>query len=365
MARLVLDLKDRRPVWSIPEWAVGRISAALPTDWSVAVIESESDGSGDGQGGVRPDVERAIADAEVYLGYGVPAALLRAGPNLKWVHSAAAGVGNSLSDEMRSRDLLFTNSAGIHGPPMAEAVLAMMLHFSRGIDLAVRGMAEWRWSAEDYYGLPARVREIRGSTVGILGMGGVGSEVARRVLALGARVIGVRRQRTPSSDRGERWRPADATGDSERTAWSPEDSGAQVVYGSDGLDWALSQSDFLVVTLPSTPSTRGLIGEPEFARMKPGSVLVNVARGDIVDESALVEALREGRLRGAASDVFVEEPLPDGHPLWDVPGLLITPHISAVSLGFWERESHLIAVNVERFLAGEPLLNQVDREAGY
>lgn len=325
----------------MPEWVVDRLREVLPPGWELVVVGSSSDASGDGAHGVSAEALAAVRDAEVYLGLGVPAELLRVGTRVRWVHTGTAGVGASLSPEMLSRDVIFTNSAGIHGPPMAESVVGMILYFARGFDFAVRGQAEARWWKEPFEGADTPVREVAGSTVGILGFGGIGREVARRVMALGARVLALKR------------RPAEAV------------EGVQILLGRDGLVQLARESDYFVITAPHTPETEGIVGAELLGAMKPGAVLVNVARGALVDEDALVRALRSGRLRGAALDVFRTEPLPPEHPLWRCPNVLITPHVSAFTRGYWEREWALIEENLRRYLDGRPLVNVVDKQAGY
>jgi phosphoglycerate dehydrogenase-like enzyme len=338
----VLDMMDRRPVWSLPEWAVEEIRSALPEGWVFRKVESESDGTGDGVGGLGPETAEALDGAVVYCGFGIPAEILRRGERLRWVHSGSAGVASSLTPEMKASPVLFTNSAGIHGPPMAETAVALILYFTRGLDLALAGQQAREWDTDPFYVGDTPVREIAGGTVGILGYGGIGREIAERMLPMGARVLALKRRG------GESDLP-----------------GVEVVHGDAGLERLLAESDWLVVTAPETPATRGLLNAGAFARMKKGALLVNVARGGLVDEDALVAALRSGHLRGAGLDVFVEEPLPSGHPLWGFPNVLITPHVSAVSRGYWRRQVDLIVGNLRAFLAGEPLRNQVDREAGY
>lgn len=343
--RLVVDLRERRPVWTIPDRAVEEIRAALPPAWEVVVVGAAADGQGDG-GGPSPEALAAVRGAEVYLGYGIPRPLLEAATappegRLRWAHSGAAGVGGSLYPEMRESGVLFTNSAGIHAEPMADTVLAMILHFARGLDFAVRAQAEGRWVKEPFEAADAPVRELAELTAGILGLGGIGRAVARRLAALGVRVLAVRRS-------GAEGPP-----------------GVELVRGEDPLGRLLERSDVLVVTVPETAETRGMIGRAELERLPPGAVVVNVARGRIVDEEALVEALRAGRLRGAALDVFAREPLPPESPLWDLSNVLVTPHVSGTSHRFWRRETDLIVENIRRYLAGEPLLNLVDKTAGY
>lgn len=344
MAHVVIDLNDQRPIWAQPEWFTREIREALPGDWTMAVMETPSEGTGDGSTRVHPDVMAAVADARIYMGFGIAEELLKGAPELGWVHTGSAGVGSSLTPEMRRRDLVFTNSAGIHGPPMAEAVLGMMLHFSRGLDFAVRNQEARRWDTDPFYAADAPLREISHSTVGILGLGGIGGEVAWRCVALGARVLGLKRT---------------------RGGHVPE--GVEAVHDDDGYHRLLAESDFVVVTAPDTPETRGMVDGAALARMKEGAVLVNVARGRLVVEEALVEALREGRIRGAGLDVVATEPLPADSPLWILPNVLLTPHVSPVTRHFWRREADLVLHNLHCFLEGraDEMRNVVDREAGY
>lgn len=340
MRRMVLDMDDRRPVFTLPDAVPDRIRAALPDDWELVVVAAQSDGSGDGIGVATPEALAAVAEAEVYLGLGVPGAVLDAGPRLGWVHTGTAGVGSWLTPQMRERDILLTNSAGVFGPPMAETVLAFLLHFARGLHLARRVQNRGTWDKSAFDGPELPVRELGHSTVGIVGLGGVGREVARRCRAFGAHVLGLRRH----------------AGDVD---------GVDVLRGADGFDRLLRESDYVVVTAPGTAETAGMLDAAALTRMRPHAVLVNVGRGSIVDEEALVDALYDGTIAGAALDVFATEPLPDGHPLWTAPNVLITPHVSAYTRHFWERESDLIVENVRRYLAGRPLLNVVDKAAGY
>lgn len=321
------------------------ISGAFPEDWEVVSVDAPVDGRGDG-GGVSEDASAAASGAEVWFGFGFPRALFLAATTgerarLRWVHTGTAGVRGLLYPEMRASDVLLTNSAGVHAPPMAETVLAMMLHFARGLDFAVQAQPLGRWWPDPFESASTVVRELAGTTVGIVGLGGIGVEVARRAHALGMRVVAMRRSAAPGPD------------------------GVELMRGDDALDRLLADSDYLVLAVPATPATRGLIDGRALARMKPAAVLVNVARGDVVDEDALIAALRAGRLRGAALDVFRDEPLPPDSPLWTLPNVLVTPHVGGTTLRFWEREAALIRDNIGRYLAGAPLRNLVDRAQGY
>jgi phosphoglycerate dehydrogenase-like enzyme len=322
------------------------------------VIQTPTDGSGDGAGRLDRLVVEAVRDAEAYFGYGIPEALLEAGPRMRWVHTGAAGVAKSLTPSMLASQIVFTNSAGVHAPPMAETVLAMILYFGRGLDFAVEGQRRAEWWSAPYYEADAPLRELPGSTVGIVGYGGIGREVACRVASLGARVLALSRRPPRPDDLG--LTPVQGGGSLEQHVTH--------VHGREGLERLLDESDVVVLSAPETPETRGLLGARELSRMRPGALLVNVARGRLVDEVALVRALTEGRLRGAGLDVFVEEPLPAGHSLWTLPNVILTPHVSAVTRGFWRRETELILANLVRFLAGAPAnewQNVVDKRAGY
>ncbi|MGH7555094.1 MAG: D-2-hydroxyacid dehydrogenase [Longimicrobiales bacterium] len=345
MRRAVLNLADDRNIWRIPESATEAIRLAFPAGWEVAVVQDAVDGRGDG-GGVSAAALSAIKGAEVYLGFGLPrelflTAVCEEGSQLRWAHTATAGIGSLLYPEMVQSNVILTNSAGVHGPAMAETVLAMVLHFARGLDVAVRAQARREWSAsrfEEEFGIG---REISGATLGIVGLGGVGREIAWRGRAVGMNVVALRRNAGGSED------------------------GVELITGDDALRTLLARSDYVVISVPSTRETRGMIGARELAAMRADAVLVNVARGEVVDEDALVEVLRAGRLRGAALDVFRTEPLPAESPLWDLPNVLILPHVSGTTDRFWSREAALIVDNVRRYLGVEPLRNVVDKAIGY
>jgi len=356
--RLVLDMSDRRPVWAMPDWVPATLRDRLPAGWELALPGGETDGAGDGVTMARPEVLELVGEAEIYLGYGIAESLLEGGPKLEWVHSGAAGVGKSLSATMLASPVTFTNSAGVHAPPIAETVLAMILHFNRGLDFAVEGQRRGRWWKAPYYAADAPLFELANATVGIVGFGGIGKEVARRVASLGAHVLALKRK--PPSE--------------EDAALAPVGGGeslvprVEVMHGTDGFERLLAESDVLVITAPETRETIGLIDAAALARLRPGALLVNVARGSLVEEAALLEALSTGRLRGAGLDVFQEEPLPEGHPLWDLPNVVLMPHVSAVTRGFWRRQTDLILRNLGRYLAGTPVdqwENVVDKQAGY
>jgi phosphoglycerate dehydrogenase-like enzyme len=342
MRRLVFDFAELRPIFRCPPEVPARLRVLLPPDWELLTPPGEVDGSGDGGGRLSPAAQAALRDAEVYMGMGLPAGAVSQAPALRWLHTGTAGVGPKLLAAVAERGIVLTNSAGIHGPPMAETVLGMILHFARGLHEALEIQRVRGWAKPALEEDPGLIREVAGSTVGIIGYGGIGREVALRVRALGARVLALRRREVSG----------DAAGD-------------EIVTGREGFARLLAESDYVVLTAPATAETRGLLGEAELRALKPTAVVVNVSRGVLVDEAALARALVEGRIRGAALDVFAHEPLPADHPLREAPRLLLTPHTSAYSWRFWEREAALIEDNLRRFLAGQPLQNVVDPAAGY
>lgn len=286
------------------------------------------------------DALREGADARALACWGIEpgaAGVIRRLPRLEWVHVLGAGVEGVLTPEVVEGPVVVTNSRGANAPAVAEHALAMVLALARGLHHSLRAQFEGRW-ARDF----RRPFEVAGKTLGVLGYGHIGREVGTRAAALGMRVIAARRQ------------PAPAPG-------GPGEAGVAFLP----VDEVLRQADFLVVALPLTPSTRGLLNGEAIARMKPGSFLVNVARGAIVDEEALVRAIEAGHLAGAALDVFETEPLPPESPLWRLPEVILTAHQAAASPHTMGRAMALFAENLLRFARGEPLLNVVDKRLGY
>ena len=315
------------------------IRAALGSGWEVVEVQAPAASDGDGGSGSAESIA-ATRGAEIYLGYGVPSDVVDAGrPTLRWVHTGTAGVGSSLP-QLRGTQIVLTNSAGVHAEPMADWVIAAIAYFARGLDRMVEAQALGRWAKDEFTDLTLPVRELRDLRVGVLGLGGIGSAVARRALALGMSVAGVRRR--PEPGRGLRW-----------------------VGGLDELPRLAAESDCLVIAAPHTAATAGTVNRQVLELLPKDAVVVNVSRGSLLDEAALLELINQGRLAGAALDVFSVEPLPAGHPFWDHPRVLVSPHVSAVTNRFWERETALIVDNIRRYLAGAPLVNVVDLEAGY
>lgn len=343
LRRLVLDLNARSPNWALTPEAARAVREAAPPDWEVVVVSAPTSSDGDGAATPSDEALEAIGPAEVYVGFGITRPLFLAAPGLRWVHSAAAGVRGALFPEMLDAPVQLTNSAGVHGVPIAEYVVAGLLFLMRGLDIAREQQRERRWDKRRFVEMAAPLRELGEARVLIVGAGGLGGEVARRVAAFGARVTGLRR-------RPELGAPP----------------GFERVAGLDALDAELPASDVVVLTAPLTPDTENLLSRERLALLPAGAIVVNVARGSLVDEEALGESLAGGRLRGAVLDVFREEPLPAASPLWGMPQVVLTPHISPVSPGrFWPRQLDLLLDNWRRYREGRPLRNLVDKRAGY
>jgi len=314
-------------LWSAPAWLGERIHGDFPQ------IEVE-------QRNTYKDVEEHIRDAEIFFGWSLRGEQVRAAKKLRWIHSTAAAVHQLMSPELRASDVLVTNARSVHGPVVAEHAVALMFALAKCLPTAVRYQQQHVWAQEQIaYQHPPPI-ELSGSTLGLIGYGAIGGEIARTALALGMRVLVVREH--------------------------PERAnGVEETFGLDRLDEVVAQSDFLVLAAPLTEKTRHLVNTERLARMKPEAYLVNVSRGALIDEAALVDTLRNRRIGGAGLDVFDREPLSADSPLWDLDNLLITPHTAAQTDKMWERHYELIHENIRRYLGGEPLLGLVDKQAGY
>ena len=292
-------------------------------------------------------------DTEVLYAYHLPDGLLSRAPKLRWVQLHSAGADQLLGQPIMKSDVLITTTSGIHATPIAEYAFASMLAWSRRMPkmLYYQNRREWpkgRWDI--FVG-----QELRGSTLGIVGYGSIGREVGRIGKCLGMRVVATKRSVNEVRDTGHR---IPGTGD-------PEAQVPDRIYPPERLGEMLAECDYVVISLPLTPETKGLIGEEELRAMKPNAYLVNASRGGIVDESMLIKALQEGWIAGAGLDVFETEPLPPGSPLYDLDNVVLSPHVAGFSPHYDERASDLFAENLRRYLAGEELLNLVDKEAGY
>jgi phosphoglycerate dehydrogenase-like enzyme len=293
-----------------------------------------------------------LDDVEVMLRGRLPAEtfdrILARAPNLRWVHSATAGVERVLTPSSRARGLVITNARGVFSRPVAEYVMLMILAVTRRLPQLLELQAERTWQ-------PLEARELRDVTVGIVGLGSIGRAVGALATAFGCRVIATRRRPEAGAD------AAQGAGDEPYLGSLMLDR----VLPPERLPELLGESDFVVLATPLTSDTVGLISDAAIAALKPGAWVINVARGELVDERALARALGDGRMGGAVLDTFREEPLPPTSPLYDLPNLILTPHTAWSSARVVDRSVELFCDNLRRFAEGRPLVNVVDPNAGY
>jgi phosphoglycerate dehydrogenase-like enzyme len=285
-------------------------------------------------------LRESVREADVVLNAIPDGRLLREifalATRLRWVHSHSAGVEKILFPELVASPAVLTNSRGVFKGPLAEFVIGAVLYFTKDFRRLIRNQAAGIWQQFE-------VGEVQGKVMGIVGYGEIGQACAERARALGMNILGLRRR--PELCKGDPW--------------------LEAAFGPDGLHDLLAKSDFTVLAAPATPRTRNLIGESEFAAMKASSVLINVGRGSVVDEAAMIDALKRGRIRGAALDVFETTPLPSGHPFYRLENVLLSPHSADHVPGINQRGTEFFVQNLQRFLKGEPLKNVVDKGAGY
>jgi phosphoglycerate dehydrogenase-like enzyme len=343
LRRLVVDLAATSRNWALTPAGEDRIRAEAPRGWEVEVVRAPTSSDGDGPQGASREALALIGEAEAYFGFGITADLLTAGRRLRWVHSAAAGVGNVLKSGIADTEVLLTNAAGIHSIPMAEFIIGGLLHFMRGLDVALDQQRRGEWSKTFFVAEDSPLRELGDARVLIVGTGGIGQATATRLSALGATCVGVRR-------RPELGAPP----------------GFSSVTGQEGLDDELARAEVLVLAAPLTSGTTQLMTRERLERLPREAIVVNVARGALMDEMAVADLLKDGRLRGAVLDVFQEEPLRADSPLWPLRSALVVPHVSPVSPGrFWPRSLELFLDNWHRYANGQPLRNLVDKHEGY
>ncbi len=281
-------------------------------------------------------LDTVLAGAEVVYGLYMPRNLLHRAPNLRWIQVMSAGVDWILDDAMRESSVLLTNVSGIHAISISEYVLTMMLTFAKQVPLWLEKNQDRKW-----HRFPLAL--LRGKTAGVVGLGSIGQEVARLAHACGMRVIATRR----GESRTGRARNVD------------------IMLPRSGLEQLLRESDFVVLSVPLTAETEKLIGEAELRLMKPTAVLINIARGKIIDEVALSRAVKEGWIAGAGLDVFETEPLPAESILWGLPNVILTSHISGGIGSLTKEATDVFCRNLARYLEGKKLLNLVDKRKGY
>jgi phosphoglycerate dehydrogenase-like enzyme len=301
---------------------------ALPPETSIAV-------------GLTPEAfERAAPDATVIFSWAFSRDLLRQvirmAPRVRWIHVRSAGLDNLLPALIESPATV-TNGTGVFSQSLGEWVLGAILYFAKDFRRLIASQAAGKWA-------PFEVTEICGQTVGIVGYGDIGRAVGTRAHAMGMRVLGMTR-------RGPLVYHFDPP--------------VSQIFGSADRIRMIEQCDYIVVSAPLTTETRGLIGEAEFAAMKPNAVIINVGRGPVVDEAAMIRALTEKRIRGAALDVYDTEPLPEGHPFYSLENVLLSPHCADHTATWLDDAMRFFLENYERFRKGEALVNVVDRQRGY
>ncbi len=286
------------------------------------------------------DLDMAIAkasEAEVIQAGHWSEELWKSAPRLRWVQSGGAGVERFLTPDFIASPIILTNAQGVYAIPIADHVMAFILHFSRQFNHLLRYQIERKWADWGEFALD----ELKDKTLGIVGLGGIGSEVARRAKAFGMRVIAIRRRPDMPAENVDEVRAADE------------------------LAWLLQESDFVALCAALTPATRHLISAEQLRRMKSNAYLINIGRGGLIDEGALIAALRAGEIAGAGLDVFEQEPVPADSPLWGMSNVMVTPHVGGDSPRSHERLMDLFCENLRRYVAGEPLLNVVDKSEGY
>lgn len=314
--------------WDVAAWMGERLRRDFP---HLTVVDLHGD----------ERVGREVRDAEVFVGWSLDRGAARSARNLRWIHCPSASVEAVLVPEVKQAPILVTKGGRVQGPVVAEHAITLLCALARRLYVAFRHQARQAWGKDVMAGNAGLPREIRGATLGVVGFGDVGSEVGRRAVALGMRLLVVRN----CAERGA--------------------EGAEAVFGPDRLDGVLAEADYVVLAAPLTEATRHLLNAARLARAKPGLAIINVSRGALVEESALVAGLLSGRISAAALDVFEREPLPQDSPLWQMENVLITPHIAALSDRLWERHYALLHCNLKHYLGGEPLEGLVDKQRAY
>jgi phosphoglycerate dehydrogenase-like enzyme len=328
MRKLLIFVHHPFDLWNAPSWFAKRLQAESPQFKVVHLPDYK-----------RVDAE--ISDAEIGIAWSIRPEQIKAAKQLRWIHSPAAAVHQLIFPELVESDIVLTNAREVHGPVVAEHVIAQIFALTKKIPDAVRFQENHEWGQQRMWEELPRVREVAGATVGLIGLGSIGGAVAGSAKALDMRVIAVREHPEKGND------------------------GADVVFGPEQIDDVFREADYVVLAAPVTSNTKAIANAQRLALMKPDACLINVARGQLVDEAALASALREKRIGGAALDVFPEEPLAAESPLWDVPGLLITPHTAALTGKLWERHYTLFSENLRRYLSGQAMLGVVDKHKGY
>ena len=289
----------------------------------------------------RETLRRVLVESDAAFAAFLDKDLVSSLTRLRWVQAPAAGIAHMLSSELAASTIILTSARGVRARAIAEHVIMMALALARQLPLVLKRQADRTWALDEIE-TAGTIRTLHGRQMGIVGLGSIGSEVARLAAAIGMRVIATRKH-----------------------ASGPPPSGIDAVLPPGRLTELLASSDVVVLSAALTPETRLLLGRDALTHAKQGAWLINIGRGQLVDDDALIEALRDGRLGGAALDVFRREPLPPDSPYWDLPNVIVTPHLSGAMEDYWTPLVGLFAENLRRFEKGEPLINVVDKAAGY
>ncbi|HEV8337394.1 MAG TPA: D-2-hydroxyacid dehydrogenase [Candidatus Polarisedimenticolia bacterium] len=328
MIDVLIYLASPHRVWSLDERYPRLLAEKFP---QVRVISARS----------KEESLEHLAGSEVLYTWSLPERHFAAALRLRWLHTPSAGVDEVLHPALVRSGVRVTCSRGVSSAALADHAMGMILAFSRGLAVALREAGSGAWNRERYFqGNPMPV-ELDGRTLGILGYGSIGEELARRARGFGMKIHALRRNRTGGEGLCDR------------------------LFGPSHRREFLASADVLVIALPLTPQTAGMLDDEALAGMKPGALLINIARGGLIREDALVRALESGRIAAAGLDVFAEEPLPATSPLHRLPNVLLTPHIGGLHPHYLDRATSIFIVNLGRYLRGESLLHEVDKHAGY
>lgn len=326
--KLLIAIHHHFHLWIAPPWFAERLREEFPQLTVVQLTDYDR-------------IAEEITDADIVIGWSIRGEQIVAAKKLRWIHSTAAAVHALMSPELRACDIIVTSARIVHGPVVAEHAMALVFALAKRLPTAAKFQAQRHWAQQEMWDTGPRPRELRDATLLIVGFGAIGTALAQLGKAIGMRVIVVREH--------------------------PEKGSALVdkAVGFESLNQVLPEADFIVLAAPVTPKTAKLMSADRFALLKRSAYLINVSRGALVDEEALVHALHNHQFAGAALDVVAQEPLPPHSPLWAMDNVFITPHIAGFAEKLWERQYELFTENLRRHLAGEPLLWTVDKQAGY
>jgi phosphoglycerate dehydrogenase-like enzyme len=325
---VVVGVYSDGPAWTLPRSFIDQLRRDFPQHTFLDAWDADT-------------LRRSLPEAEVAFSAAIDRSAFASLPRLRWVQSPAAGVGGMLGPELVASPVVLTSARGVRARAIAEHVIGVTLALARQLPLALRRQSAHEWALNEIE-TGGAIRTLHGQRMAIVGLGAIGLEVAKLAAPFGMHVSAVRKR----VDR-------------------PVPACVEEVVAADRLLELLSRSDVIVLAAPLTGETRELIGSAALARVKRGALLVNVGRGKLLNDAAVIEALKDGRLAGAALDVFAREPLDPASPYWDLPNVIVTPHISGAMEDYWTPLVALFSENLRRFEAGLPLINVIDKFAGY